>query len=424
MAYSPAKKRSPIFLGVFFLVLMLVLYYIFAYIPQKEEDLQDRGIRVMDRMEKNIQSKQSHYEKTIIGYASDYIEREKRLSDTLADESLDPHIKTSTDTSGLIYFKKFQWEATTKKVTVVNANGDLECTECEDYFIGLKAENLLKDVKHFTFFDDIILVNQSTGKVIDSSNLNINRFNYAAGKKLSANIYDKDGNITGPAKVDVNAPISGVVISGQEISNKSYYCYTKEIYVGGNPYYLTGLISQDNYNSQVRSVSIWVVVITFIFMVFIIQVLPIVKPFLMNSKDRLRSTDLMWSGISLVFGLSALVLFTLSIDTFVLEEKDLVDDKLERYSNSILTKFEQERITVYNILRHYNEHRSDSDSLSSFQFKSDTTFLKNASNFIGDQKNHFSILEVNDHGEITHYYKYYKDGKLLKVSSDVDVKHR
>lgn len=254
--------------------------------------------------------------------------------------------------------------------------------------------------------------------------MNINRFNYAAGKKLGANIYDKDGNITGPAKVDVNAPISGVVISGQEISNKSYYCYTKEIYVGGNPYYLTGLISQDNYNSQVRSVSIWVVVITFIFMVFIIQVLPIVKPFLMNSKDRLKSTDLMWSGISLVFGLAALVLFTLSIDTFVLEEKDLVDDKLERYSNSILTKFEQERITVYNILRHYNEHRSDSDSLSSFQFKSDTTFLKNASNFIGDQKNHFSILEVNDHGEITHYYKYYKDGKLLKVSSDVDVKHR
>ena len=162
--------------------------------------------------------------------------------------------------------------------------------------------------ENFTFFDDIILVNQSTGKVIDSSNLNINRFNYAAGKKLSANIYDKDGNITGPAKVDVNAPISGVVISGQEISNKSYYCYTKEIYVGGNPYYLTGLISQDNYNSQVRSVSIWVVVITFIFMVFIIQVLPIVKLFLMNSKDRLKSTDLMWSGISLVFWLSALVL--------------------------------------------------------------------------------------------------------------------
>lgn len=90
MAYSPAQKRSPIFLGVFFLVLILVLYYIFAYIPQKEEDLQDRGIRVMDRMEKNIQSKQSHYEKTIIGYASDYIEREKRLSDTLARWKLRP----------------------------------------------------------------------------------------------------------------------------------------------------------------------------------------------------------------------------------------------------------------------------------------------------------------------------------------------
>lgn len=50
-----------------------MLYYILAHIPSKELEIQNRGIRVVERMSLNIKDRQNHYQKSIANFECQYL---------------------------------------------------------------------------------------------------------------------------------------------------------------------------------------------------------------------------------------------------------------------------------------------------------------------------------------------------------------
>ena len=272
-------------------------------------------------------------------------------------------------------------------------------------FLGLTATDFMQEIKQYEFFEDIILVDRNSETVVDSSIMGIGRFAYADGKYLDVDLKDSDGNKVGKAPVDTSKMLNGVSISTQKISNVQYLCFTKLITIQDHEYYLTGLIEQSHYEDQARAVSIWVVLITVIFLIFLIQVLPITKPFLMGKADRLKGNDLMWSGISLVFGLSALTLFTVSINTFNLEEKKLVQERVKAYADNISSDFIEEQKKAYQLILDYSD---------SSLYKNEQEAIARANAFLSGKKNRFNILDVNGSGDLKHYYNYIPGQGLVK----------
>ncbi|MCT4622092.1 MAG: hypothetical protein N4A46_00620, partial [Schleiferiaceae bacterium] len=413
MSNAVDKKRSPVFFGIVFAVIMLVVYYIFAYIPNKESELEQRGIRVMNRMVQNIAKKEAHYKKSFSAFRWEYIYANaaagKLSKEDSANQSISSCIYTSKRLSAANPDKRV-------KVSTEEQENFLVSSEIEGVYFGISPQDFLDEIKHYTFFDDILLSEIESGEVLDSSLNNIHSFKYAQGNQIGKTKYDASGKIKEPLPVDSKKTISGVALSEQEISNTDYFCYTTLVMIDEQPYHLTGLISQKHYQSQVRQVSIWVVIITFVFLVFLIQILPIAKPFLLSKKDRLKSSDVMWSGVSLIFGLSALVLFALSIDTFILEEKDLVDKKLEAYSQALIDDFEKDRIVAYSILSAYaKDQLIDGSKVSN---------LSLANSIFNTQKDHFSILAFDSDGKLNSYLKIFKNGEVEDSESRPDLSHR
>ena len=67
------RRRNAYFVGAILLVVFLFSYYFFAYIPQREADMNERGMRVMKRMVKNITEREEHYVKSINLFECDYL---------------------------------------------------------------------------------------------------------------------------------------------------------------------------------------------------------------------------------------------------------------------------------------------------------------------------------------------------------------
>ncbi len=470
MIQSKPKRRNFFIVSAILLVLFLFSYYFFAYIPNKENDMKDRGIRVMNRMVENIHKKEDHYNKSIEMFKCSYIlaqifETEVDTSiiidnliysnctwnimgldsiiNLVEDEIAKENENANIDYKELIEFQdslltyhgfldrikstikidpkvKFIKQADSSEYLYTQALEDnregLDTWEYQDswqessmwnnYILGISSSNFLKGIKRFEFFDDIFIVDPKTNKLLDSSAIHLKHYYYNKGVKSA------DSNKIENQNSGEMLQISGVDISESKISNADYYSYTTSINIQGRQYYLTGLISKKKYNAQVRSVSVWVIMISFVFLLFLVQILPIAKPFLLTKKERLQGSDMLWSVVSLVFGMAALALFALGIDTFSIEEINSVDKKLELYANRIADSFKDETNEALNILYEY--------SLGDIQ---DSTRNK-INNFIGNSKATVSFLGIDKTGKAFDYAKIGADNKLNVLKTGLDLSHR
>ena len=276
---------------------------------------------------------------------------------------------------------------------------------------ALTAEDFLEGVKRFEFFDDIFIVDPATGEVLDNSKNDIQYFDH--------NTLTKGENTTGDSILveKGKAGFSGVVIGQKEISHTPYYVYTHLVEIQDQQYLLTALKSKSTFRSEVRAVSVWTVMISVILLLILVQILPIIKPFLLSKKESLNGSDLIWASISVVFGVSAMALFAMGIDTFIVEEINLVDKKLERYSDSVKTRFHDETMRSINALE-LMEAGYLQDSVVT-----DTSAQHLLASLLHSDKMTLSFLQINPNGKTSDYFTIGKD--LNKVSKQqLDLNRR
>jgi hypothetical protein len=367
------RRRNAYFIGSILLVVFLFSYYFFAYIPEREREMDERGIRVMNRMVKNLNERVDHYDRSIDMFKCDFIvqniiENYRKNGDddgyaiieeiflaTDCDDTQDQIYRYAAELSE----SNLDWDefytAILKYIEKdIKRDQRVELVDSSlfsdyPYVYDLKgygglvisAENLIKDTERFEFFEDVIVSIPSSKKVFDESRLGLEYFDFKpnlpaendAKDQLNDIAFDEEGGYY---------KIPSVEIVPRKIGGENYLSFTRLFWIQDNPYYLTGLIGLENYQGQSRYVSIWVVMISVVFLLFLIQVLPIIKPFILSKSERLHIVDVMWSALALVFGVAALGLFVVGIDTFAIEEVDLVDEKLIRYAKEIKKEFNNE----------------------------------------------------------------------------------
>lgn len=488
MASTKPKVRNFYIIGTIAVVLLFFANYFFAYIPSKTDKMIGQGIRIMQRMGKNIQAKEVHYTSTIANYSKNYdciLELNEILDNSYNDQMTfyedlywsdcfydnyqpmflefenillvaDSLEISQSDTIGgysflhfadslfneVMFFdrlrKSFQFDENIKVIDRSERHSYLftvdesdessstnkyersaknnirqndDATTNKRVTFAITAEDFLEGVKRFEFFDDIFLVDPATGALLDKSKNDIQYFDH--------NSLEKGENTTGDSilVVDNKAGFSGVAIGQKEVSHTRYYVYTHIVEIQGNQYLLTALKSKSKFRSEVREVSVWTVMISVILLLILVQILPIIKPFLLSKKESLNGTDLVWASISVVFGVSAMALFALGTDTFLVEEIDLVDQKLEQYSDSIKTKFEQETKLTINALELMESCYLQADTIG------DSTAQYLLSELLHSDKMTLSFLEIRPNGKTSDYFTV--DKQLNKVTKQqLDLNRR
>lgn len=418
--FKPLKGRKNfVLLATGLVVIFLLSYYFFTYIPAREQQFNQRGIRAINRLDQNFQERVDHYKKSVSQFDCDYfisnleaIEKIKgnsiyyRLFDCDSSRTGDGNNYSSNELNhklkaATILFRNslkndkksqsYSWKQRREKFQEMlknfvkenemdlaafrntlkpNASVDKlieafeEIDETEAIFIdsitsswsgkayaylGITYENVLKRIDNGSLFETIILSEPESHRVVNHNQLELNYYRYIPSKESKVDLLQAIGVQSGDKNEDEQllddhdpVHIENVDITKKNISGIEYMCFTRFVQIEEKQFYLTGLVELDTYNAGVRQVSIWVVVVFILLSLFFVLILPIAKPFLISKSERMKASDLMWSAIALVFGISILSLLIIGVDTFAIEEKDLVNDKLYRHTELLDSDFQAE----------------------------------------------------------------------------------
>jgi hypothetical protein len=398
MPKTISRRRNTIFISAILLTVFLFSYYFFAYVPEREREMNERGIRVINRMEKNLKERIDHYDRSLPMFKCDYIVhdiinqgRDNDAFETIwniwtTDSCGNIRTKISEYVDSLDNPATLQWneEEFYGKVIQyikkdVKRDQRVELVDSGQfkhypYIYKLSAENglvvsandLIKDIERFEFFEDIIISIPGINQVFDDSRLGLEYFEFKPNAPAKD---DQTADLNGITfdKKDEYYKIPSVEVVQRKIGGEDYLCFTRVFWLQNHPYYLTGLISMDTYKSRSRYVSLWVIMISVVFLLFLVQILPVIKPFILSKKERLNVMDVMWSALALVFGVAALGLFVIGVDTFALEEVDLVDEKLQRYAKRITGDLREEVISAVANIQSVEHRVVNPDSFPSIE---------------------------------------------------------
>ena len=122
---------------------------------------------------------------------------------------------------------------------------------------------------------------------------------------------------------------------------------------------LCGLLEKQNYNYQVRAVNPLVITGAVLSLLFLIVAMPILKPLIMNTFERLGITNIWLAGFSVAYG-SALLFLLIWSGSHNLQSNDEVDNDLKNLSTNIKSRFECELRDIYKHLEMVREKISPS----------------------------------------------------------------
>ena len=106
------------------------------------------------------------------------------------------------------------------------------------------------------------------------------------------------------------------------------------------------LIKEKDLDAYSRQLELWIVVYAFLIGLFILIAMPILKLLLMSPLERLRMTNVWFSGFSICMGTTILTLILLGIYHYYGHYRQ-TDRKLQRLANAVETKFSNELDNIY-----------------------------------------------------------------------------
>ncbi|NMM49953.1 hypothetical protein [Marinigracilibium pacificum] len=171
---------------------------------------------------------------------------------------------------------------------------------------------------------DFILISQ-----IDGSNQNVLYSNRPGGSILSF------GDSLGLLK---NKEVFKV-----DLGASKYLTFNTRIEVSGNEeVILSGFVDDEKMNNSKRQVSVQFLTIAVIGVILLLIGLPLIKLRVMSTFERLYIRDILFSGISVLFAGSLLVLISIFLIDHLINEKKAQDKNLELLYNKITTQLYKE----------------------------------------------------------------------------------
>ncbi len=315
---------------LFGIIVFSFLYYAFAYVPDREKRLNEKGIRTLLNIEAGIDKKADDLSSFMAQrYVADTVSKNMRDSlnmhlykklfvlrsdgSTFPIDSID--LKTSKNSTN-VHLAKKDTSATGRKDSLT--------------FIGqIDIVDFMKGITTNEVFQCVTLIQG-------------NRIIYSDNPKI-LQAHAMSGFYKPPADS------IGITIEKVVVNNKAYFQFTNRVHLGPTPVYVAGLISVEAYKRYTDEIPFLAIFFLVLLATLTFTIFPLVKIFVISKWERLLSGDYVYAGIGLLFSLYLLGTGIYAIHQWSILQKE-TNEKLKKWNELIQSNFEIELDELIQIL--------------------------------------------------------------------------
>ena len=400
------------------LILLIVItgfyfFYFFILLNQKQQNLVEKGYRVLIQISKNIDDKYNNY----LGSIPNFVKQEEfiqlHLLDTTTSKRNDILNNLHTynihvdDTSYLNAILKSVPDSTGKVKAIKKYLSSLQNINLKtsktnnhsEYLISIEKDkhvainDFMESVKYDDFFADIILY-----------------------KKDSSVVYSHafDEGLYNQIKWD---SLSSKELNHFTLAGKDYKVLSLPIYIKNNKYILLGMIDNKKYAGVSKQFSPFALASVGVVLFLILTSIPLLKLRLLSKYERLSRGDVYLAGLSAIMVTAFITLIALGIGDSQIE-KEKIKNNLEYLSSNISAEINKEIRLINHTLKQNNINASFLSKENSQLFNATSTY--NIWN---------ELVTINTSGFIDNYqtgfYPYFGDPDSLKFKlKNVDLSNR
>jgi len=318
------KKTNPN-VNVWFLflassvIILFFLWYFLIYVNGNEKLLNQKSFRVLNQVGENLKARENSFRGLTIS------------------KSMTKQLEDSTKNSNRIikrYFSGIEIADTTKQID-------------KNYFYFSKNYEIIKSNKNGNrvvfkinkkdFFEPIERKDVFEEIIIAKKDSTENKYEFVYSS------FPGDLDVTNlDSLIATDMGLSSGIVKEIELSGIKYMLFMTQIQLRNNElYYVGGVINNAIYMRQVRSINAYVAILLLIvFFIFLFSI-PLIKLKMLSENLELKMSDLILSGLSILFGAFFALLFILSLYNQYQREEN-VNSSLTNLSDSIRVTFIKE----------------------------------------------------------------------------------
>ncbi len=381
---------------------LLFAYYLMIYVPKKEGEINARKFRTLQRSGENIQSMKIDYEEAVKQMLGEYIgqiqtcrakaKEAKKLTisdahyfDKLLQISGDCISKNKNYLDDQFSSLKIKLEPLSRDIYDQLGN-EVSLNEAHvaqpsyiffnikegdpfsayaDTYPRLKVSDFLGDQNLLeSDFNRVLIIRNFRIKRAEEHDINVvgvdpetqaircckeNRsdssYSVIAYQKSLGVPIGADNNIdiaNIKELVENSFGLTSIPVRDVSVGGTSYRLYGQRISFDENEdWIICGLMKTRDFKSQARSVHLMVIIFSVLILLFVLLAMPILKLLVMSDIERLRISNVWFSGFAIVIGTTLVLYILLGANHYFAYEVDN-DKKLRKLSNSIDHKFNLE----------------------------------------------------------------------------------
>ena len=349
MKIEKVKSRNTIgWVAIVTTLILLYASFFLLYIPKQELQLQERGFRILEEYAKNIHIKRDYYQNHLQNYGGFYVLKREGASTvipqlqkgtTLSDdidnviESLDDEVLLELENAGREeYNEKGQGNYISYGLDSLKfETGELKYEVDNQYVHKYKGANVpikkvMENLKFDALFENIAL--------LDSSQV----------------IYNSNGDVINSitnfnAVRDTISKTQGGIMLKLKIKGVDTQVLFLPFKFLGKDFFLAGFISNQQFVTKTRTIdNQFLSIISGILLLMLIG-MPILKVVFIGREERLNVSDVYLSTISMMLGVSVLVLLFIGTMKYYVVDRvsaeNRSDDISEKLIKNIDSDFEQ-----------------------------------------------------------------------------------
>ena len=373
-----------IIMGTVIFMVLIYFFYLNFYVASKEKRIVSTRFRVLHQIGMNINSKLNSYEgnalnlkkmiteqidrgftyrgitqQNLEGYIDSwlipFIEEKGHINKDLKLEKID-----------ILYSSSPSYPSNKDKYYFKNLNIKISDTTYIRPTVTTTYDKLVSGMDRHDVFDGMFLMRDSDviynslgqDLLLNLTSIDIDPF---LGKVIKKIEEDKNGNFDHsilliPKKEELKA---ATLYSGEladvNISNHDYKLFLVPVIVDGETWFLGGLMHTENFNSARRSIASWIIILLSLVLILIIFSLPMIKLQVLSKIEKLDTSTVISSAISLLVGGSVAILFLFFITQSISRQLE-IDRNLKDLSDSLSSSFTAEIEDAYYQLAGYDAY--------------------------------------------------------------------
>ncbi len=316
------------------ILLGLGLIYFYFYSNAEGEKFDKRRFRVLQLLEQNISNKKSGYRESL-QQITELIPAQtlsKKTADILLDQinsqkevQILDHIllafeESKTDKTGYYFLDYLE------KPVIKDVNGN----DSNRIAVYIRLSDYIKELIPTKTFDNVLILEASNKnlevKYQNLPNKIIPKTSTSVASNTSLNLFLKDsiGLLTG-------------IVREVEVDGEMYRLYP-HVTVGdtrGTHEIICGLVKSRTYVANKRQVNIWFVVVLSIVMIVTVVSLPVLKIYIINDIERMKASDVVLSGMSIIIGAPLILLIILSVTEYTAYYQSEQPDSLKGFASQL-----------------------------------------------------------------------------------------